>query len=421
MGNTKDNQIVGFHIMAKPVGPCCNLNCTYCYYLEKKAMFSTSETNRMTDEILEAFISKYIDSQPVSEVPFVWQGGEPTLLGIDFYKRIVALQKKYSKGKAIRNSLQTNGTLLDDEWCKFLKKHNFLVGLSLDGPEDMHNRYRRDFSGKAVFDSVLRGLKLLQKYGIDYNVLCCINKESSKKPLDIYHFLKEQGVSFIQFMPIVERMPDARAEKVGLKLGVPPELDKEEEVEVTPWSVEPESYGDFLITVFDEWVRNDVDKIFVMNFEWAISSWRGYYPCACFFSNKCGRCLVIEHNGNIYSCDHYVYPHHYLGNILTDDLNKMVNSAEQISFGEIKETKLPQDCKDCDALFACRGECPKHRFTKAIYYVDEPGLNYLCAGYKKYFEHIHRYVKTIAQLIENNYPASLVMKAIDRPLVIKTM
>ena len=321
----------GLHVVAKPIGPACNLNCEYCFYLEKQALFAAGEQYRMSDSVLSAFITGYISSQPTPVVEFVWQGGEPTLLGIDFFKRVMELQKPFAKGRTITNSLQTNGTLLTDEWCRFLKKHNFMVGISLDGPKEIHDRYRKDRKGRGTFEQAMRGLRLLQKHKVEYNVLACVARETAARPLEVYRFFKDAGVEFIQFTPIVERMPDAQSAGLGLRLAAPAALDSREgQGEVTAWSVEPEAYGDFLIAVFEEWVRNDVGKVFVMNFEWALNAWIGNPSPVCVHAKQCGRSLVIEHNGDVYACDHCVYPQYRLGNILTDALPRMAAKSLQI-------------------------------------------------------------------------------------------
>ncbi|OPY68369.1 MAG: Anaerobic sulfatase-maturating enzyme [Syntrophorhabdus sp. PtaU1.Bin002] len=404
--------------MAKPTGPLCNLNCEYCFYLEKKALFRTGENFRMSDKVLSAFITNYVKSQPTPVVEFVWQGGEPTHLGIDFFKRVIELQRPFARQKTITNSLQTNGTLLTDEWCDFLKKQNFMVGISLDGPKEIHDRYRRDRQGKGTFDLVMRGLRLLQKHKVEHNVLACVARATAIQALDVYRFLRDQGVEFIQFTPIVERVPDARSGRLGLRLAGPASLDKEKvQKDVTPWTVIPEEYGGFLIAVYEEWVRHDVGKVFVMNFEWALNAWIGNPSPVCIHAGQCGRSIVIEHNGDVYACDHCVYPEFKLGNITTGRLSDMVGASLASGFGITKETALPRWCRECEVLAACRGGCPKHRF--ATTYHDEPGLHYLCGGYKKFFLHIRRYCHAMAQLLENGLPASYVMDAIKGPLVIK--
>ena len=414
----KESTPQGIHVVAKPIGPACNLNCEYCFYLEKQALFGADEKYRMSDRILSAFITNYITSQPTPVVEFVWQGGEPTLLGLDFFKRVVDLQKPFLKTKTITNSLQTNGTLLTSEWCRFLKKHNFMVGISLDGPREVHDRYRRDRKGNGSFDQVMGGLKLLQEHKVQYNVLACVARDTAKRPLDIYRFFKEEEVEFIQFTPIVERLSDAHSGPLGLRLAGPAALDKKgQQGDVTPWSITPEDYGDFLIAIYEEWVRHDVGTVFVMNFEWVLNAWIGNPSPVCVHALTCGRAVVIEHNGDVYACDHCVYPQYRLGNILSDTLQGMVEKSLWSGFGVAKETSLPRWCKECEVLAACHGGCPKHRFETTYY--DEPGLQYLCAGYKKFFLHIRKYLRAMATLLENGLPASRVMEAIKGPLVIK--
>ena len=407
----------GLHVVAKPIGPACNLDCEYCFYLEKQALFAAGEKYRMPENVLSAFIAGYISSQPAPVVEFVWQGGEPTLLGIDFFRRVVELQKPFAKGRTITNSLQTNGTLLTDEWCRFLKKHNFMVGVSLDGPKMIHDRYRKDRKGRGTFDEVMRGLHLLQKHKVEYNVLACVARHTAGKPLEVYRFLKDAGVEFIQFTPIVERVPDPQIAGLGLRLADPAVLDsREEQGEVTGWSVEPQAWGDFLIAVFEEWVRNDVGKVYVMNFEWALNAWIGNPSPVCVHAKQCGRSLVIEHNGDVYACDHCVYPQYRLGNILTDALSRMAEKSIQSGFGVSTETALPRWCRECEVLVACRGGCPKHRFAQT--YHGEPGLHYLCPGYRKFFLYIRKYLHVMTQLLEHGQPVSLVMEALKGPLVI---
>ena len=407
----------GLHVVAKPIGPVCNLDCEYCFYLEKQALFAQGEQYRMPENVLSSFITGYIASQPAPVVEFVWQGGEPTLLGIDFFKRVVELQKPFAKGKTITNSLQTNGTQLTDEWCLFLKRHRFMVGISLDGPQEVHDRYRKDRKGRGTFEQTMRGLRLLQKHKVEYNVLACVARETAAKPLEVYRFFREAGVEFIQFTPIVERMPDPQSAGQGLRLAAPAALGSPEgQGEVTDWSVRPEDYGDFLIAVFEEWVRNDVGRVFVMNFEWALNAWIGNPSPVCVHAKQCGRSLVIEHNGDVYACDHCVYPQYRLGNILTGTLQDMAARSLKSGFGVTKETALPRRCRECDVLAACQGGCPKHRFANT--FDEEPGLHYLCEGYRKYFLHIRKYLRVMAQLLEHGQPVSLVMKVLKGPLVI---
>ncbi len=411
------SQTAGLHVVAKPVGSICNLNCDYCFYLEKQSLYDEGANFRMSDDVLVAFIRTYIKSQPTPVVEFVWQGGEPTLFGLDFYRRVIELQAPYVGQKTIRNSLQTNSTLLDDEWCLFLKQHNFMVGLSLDGPKEVHNRYRKDRHGKGSFEEVIRGLRLLQKHGVEYNVMASVGRETARRPLETYRFLKEEGVEFIQFIPIIERLPGSAEQQLGLDLAGPAVLDRDEtNVTVTDWSVLPEEYGDFLNAIYEDWVRNDVGKTFVMNFEWALNAWIGNPSPVCIHAKRCGRSVVIEHNGDLFACDHYVYPNYRLGNILKDDLFTIVDKSCQEGFGVEKETALPRWCQECEVLVACQGGCPKHRFARSPY--EEPGLHYLCVGYRKFFTHISKYLRAMGTLLEHGFPASEVMKSVDGPLVL---
>ncbi|MBF0527725.1 MAG: anaerobic sulfatase maturase [Deltaproteobacteria bacterium] len=408
----------GIHVAAKPIGPVCNLSCEYCFYLEKHALFVENEKYRMTDKVLSAYIKNYIGSQPTPVVEFVWHGGEPTLLGMDFFKKVVKFQRPFAHRKTIKNSLQTNGTLLTDQWCDFFRENRFMVGLSLDGPKEIHDFYRRDRKGNGTFDTVMHGLKLLQKYKIEYNIMACVGRHTAMHPLNVYRFFKDEGVEFIQFTPIVERLPDSRSKQLGLRLAGPAlpggEADR---TEVTPWAVIPEIYGDFLISIYEEWIRHDVGKVFVMNFEWALNAWIGNSSPVCIHAEQCGRSLVLEHNGDVYACDHYVYPRYRLGNILKDDFLEMIDRSAKSGFGFNKQTSLPDFCRDCSVLAACRGGCPKHRFEQTEY--GEPGLQYLCSGYKKFFLHIRKYLRIMTQLLENGLPVSLVMDALKGPLVIK--
>lgn len=413
-----DNTPQGFHVVAKPIGPACNLNCEYCFYLEKQALFGPHENYRMSDDVLRAFIAGYITSQPTPAVEFVWQGGEPVLLGLDFFRRVVELQKPFSGTKTITNSLQTNGTLLSDEWCAFLRKHNFLVGVSIDGPKEIHDRYRKDRKGKGSFDRAMTGLKLLQKHGVEYNVLAVVARETARAPLEVYNFFEGEGIEFVQFSPVVERLSGPEGRRMGLKLAGPAPLNKAtEEVEAAPWSVIPGEYGDFLIAIYEKWVRRDVGRVFIMNFEWALNAWIGNPSPVCVHAGQCGRSLVIEHSGDVYACDHCVYPEYRLGNVATDRLSAMVERSLESGFGIAKETALPRWCRECDVLAACRGGCPKHRFATTWY--GESGLHYLCEGYKKFFLHIRKYLRAMATLLENGLPASRVMEAIKGPLVIR--
>jgi uncharacterized protein len=378
--------------MAKPSGPRCNLQCEYCFYLEKEQLFPDGTNFRMTDEVLEAYARQYIDANDAPEVVFSWQGGEPTLMGLEFFAKVVALQKKYAGGKKIANTLQTNGLLLDDDWFRFLAREKFLVGLSLDGPEEIHDRYRRTRDGRPTFERAIRALNGMKRHRVDFNILACIHRESAQKPREIYQFFKRYGVRFVQFIPVVERRPDPAAPG-GMA--------------TTPWSVDPETYGDFLIGVFDEWIRRDVGRIFVMNFEWTLAAWTGASPTACTFAARCGRALIVEHNGDVYSCDHFMVPEYRLGNVLAGDLRAMVNSEKQTAFGAGKETSLPGACRDCEFLFACRGGCLKHRFATSL--AGEPDGNHLCAGTKKFLRHASGALNVMAGLIQEQQPVSQIM------------
>jgi uncharacterized protein len=394
-----------FHIMAKPHGAICNLNCTYCYYLEKENLYASSGREfRMADDVLETYIRQYIQSQPDNHVSFAWQGGEPTLLGIPFFERVVALQKQYANGKTVDNAFQTNGTLLDDAWGEFLARNKFLIGLSIDGPEDVHDAYRVDKGGKPTHARVMRGLGILKKHGVEFNTLTVINRLNSYRARDVYRFLKEIGSKYLQFIPIVEQLakePDPN----GLVLLKP---YSRQESTVSDWSVEPLQFGKFLQQVFDDWVIQDVGRVYVQVFDVALESWYGVPQTLCVFSPKCGSALAVEHNGDVYSCDHFVYPDNKLGNIMQKNLSSLVSSPQQTRFGNAKEFALPSDCRQCDVRFACNGECPKHRFLTTA--SGEYGLNYLCAGYKFFFHHIDPYMRFMAEELKQNRAPARVME-----------
>lgn len=414
-----ESLVQGLHLMAKPVGPICNLDCSYCFYLEKEQLFPPKERFLMRDEVLLSYVRKYIQAQPSVEVEFTWQGGEPTLLGLDFFQRAVAYQRRFSGNKVIRNTLQTNGTLLNDEWCEFFARENFMIGISLDGPREVHDLYRPDKRGRSSFDDVMRGLHLLKKHQVKFNVLVTVARDVARYPLDIYRFLKEEGVTYMQFNPVVERLPCAPEIDQGLHFATPPELRlrvQPEPAVVTEQSVDAEDYGDFLIAIFDEWVRKDVGSVHIMNFEWALASWCELPASVCLFSPRCGKAAIVEHDGSVYSCDHFMYPEYRLGNIQTDAPEDLMALSAQQAFGAAKEETLPSYCIECDYRFACHGECPKNRFMLTP--DGEPGLNYLCPGYKKYFRHLTPYLNAMGQLISHQQPASLIMQAFDGPLLI---
>ncbi len=396
-------RLPAFHIMTKPVGPICNLDCKYCFYLEKENLYPGKTDWAMPDEVLESYIRQTIEAQSVPVISFAWQGGEPTLLGVDYFEKVVAFQKKYAGGKRIENALQTNGVLLDDRWGEFLAVNKFLVGLSIDGPRELHDRYRVDKGGQPTFDRVTRGLGTLKKHGVEFNTLTVVQRHNSYHPLKLYRFLKEVGSGFMQFIPCVERIAEP-AKPRGLVLISPGSAER---ARVTEWSVEPEQYGRFLSVIFDEWVRNDVGRIFVQLFDVALESWMGLEASLCVFREACGAAMAIEHNGDLYSCDHYVYPENKLGNILEHALESLVNSPQQRKFGLDKRDTLPRYCRECEVRFACNGECPKHRFIRTP--DGEEGLNYLCAGYKIFFKHIDPYMQFMAEELRQGRPPANVM------------
>ena len=397
--------------MSKPIGPICNLDCKYCFYLEKEKLYPGERQWRMSDDVLEEYIRQYIESQPGSEVYFAWQGGEPTLLGVDFFRGAVALQKKYAGDKTISNALQTNGTLLDDEWCRFLAAEKFLIGLSIDGPRKLHDQYRVDKGQKPTFDRVMHGVELLKRHRVEFNTLTVVNRANSQQPLEVYRFLKRIGSRFLQFIPLVERAATGEMKTQGYDLAEPPAIGENPVTRhvspVTPWSVEAEQYGNFLCAIFDQWVKRDVGGIFVQLFDVALGNWMGLGSSLCVFAEKCGAALAVEHNGDLYSCDHYVYPKYRLGNLMNRSLGEMAHSPQQIKFGNDKSDSLPDFCRRCEVRFACNGECPKHRFTKTP--DGEDGLNYLCPAYKKFFNHIDPYMKTMAELLHQRRPAAEIM------------
>jgi uncharacterized protein len=393
-----------FHIMTKPVGPICNLDCKYCFYLEKEKLYPGKSDWVMPDDVLESYVRQYIEAQNIPVISFAWQGGEPTILGVDYFLKVVALQKKYANGKRIENAFQTNGILLDDEWGRFLAGNHFLVGLSIDGPRELHDVYRVDKGGAPSFDRVMRGLRVLKKHGVRFNTLTVVNRKNSQHPREVYRFLKEVGSGFMQFIPLVERVadqPDAR----GMVMMGPRDPQP---ARVAPWSVEPLQYGKFLRAIFDEWVRQDVGKYFVQIFDVALESWMGLDPSLCVFRRTCGAALAIEHNGDLYSCDHYVYPENRLGNIMEQPLRSLVESPPQRKFGQDKLDGLPRYCRECDVRFACNGECPKHRFLQAP--DGEAGLNYLCAGYKLFFHHIAPHMEFMANELRHQRPPANVIQ-----------
>ena len=368
------------YVMLKPVGAACNLACNYCYYLEKSNLYKHQPKRQMSEELLERFVKDYIEAQTMNEVVFTWHGGEPTLRPLSFYQKAVELQKKYAGGRVIHNSLQTNGTLLTDEWCRFLKANNWLVGISIDGPEAFHDRYRRDSQGRPSWQKVMEGIQLLQHYGVEWNAMAVVNRYNADHPQAFYRFFKSIGCQYIQFTPIVERNVQHAD---GRHLA---SINDADDAPITDFSVTPEQWGNFLCGLFDEWVKQDIGRVFVQIFDSMLANWVGVAPGTCIYAKECGHAGVMEFNGDVYSCDHFVFPQYKLGNINEHTLIEMLYGEKQRRFSQLKYNKLPRQCKECRWAFACHGECPKNRFVNDRY--GNPGLNYLCAGYRRFFEHI---------------------------------
>lgn len=384
-----------FHLMAKPAGPLCNLRCRYCFYLEKEALFPSRTQRRMDDATLDAFVRAYIESQPGDVVDFAWQGGEPTLLGVDYFRKALALQRRYANGKDIRNALQTNGTLLDDEWGAFLAENGFLVGISIDGPKSVHDANRIDGRRRGTWSATMRGLAVLRRHKVEFNTLTTVTRTNVGEPLSIYRFLIDAGSRHLQFIPVVERLPGDAERDRGLSLGVPGESDSGPAA-ATPWSVSAHDWGAFLIAIFERWVRRDAGKVEVQQFDDALRRWIGLPGGVCVHAETCGHALAIEHDGSVYSCDHYVYPEYRLGNVRDEPLPAMLRSTRQVEFGRDKLERLPGRCVECPVRFACNGGCPKHRFATTV--EGEHGLNHLCDGYRAFFTHIDPYMRVMADL-----------------------
>jgi len=392
------------YVMTKPAGPACNMDCEYCYYLEKSELFSGRTHFRMSDEMLDRFTEEYINCQTSPAVLFTWHGGEALLRGIDFYRKALRLQAQYGRGREIANCIQTNGLLLNDEWCRFFKDNNFLVGISLDGPERFHDRYRKDGGEHGTFARVMRGVELLRKHGVEFNTLSVINDYNTRYPVEIYRFFKEIGSRYMQFSPVVERL-GTRSD--GLELLTAAE--KPADTEMASWSVDPIDYGNFYIRIFDEWVRRDVGQIYVQLFDATLAGLVGEPPGVCIYAPTCGHALVIEHNGDVYACDHYVYPEYRCGNILNESLVALTLSPSQTRFGNAKRDLLPRQCRECRYLWMCNGECPKNRIATTT--DGEYGLNYLCPGLRAYFNHVMPYMEYMAEELRNKRPPSNIMEA----------
>lgn len=394
------------YIMAKPVGALCNLACDYCYYLEKSKLYQDNPKHIMSDELLEKFIKEYIESQTMPQVLFTWHGGETLMRPLSFYQRVMELQRKYARGRTIDNCIQTNGTLLNDEWCRFFHDNRWLVGISIDGPQEFHDEYRKNKQGKPSFMKVMQGIHLLNKHQVEWNALAVVNDFNADYPLDFYHFFKEIGCQYIQFTPIVERIVH---HSDGRHLAA---VEEGTDEKLADFSISPEQWGNFLCTIFDEWVKNDVGEYFIQLFDATLANWVGEQPGICSLAKTCGHAGVMEFNGDVYACDHFVFPQYKLGNIYSKTLVEMMYSEQQQQFGRNKFDSLPSQCKECQYLFACNGECPKNRFCKTA--TGEPGLNYLCKGYYQYFDHVAPYMDFMKkELLAQRAPAN-VMEAIRK-------
>ncbi len=388
------------YVMLKPAGAHCNLACKYCYYLEKNNLYQNSHRHLMSDDMLEQFTREYIEAQTMPQVLFTWHGGEPLMRSIDFYKKALALQKKYAHGKQIDNVIQTNGTLLTDEWCEFFAQNHWLVGISIDGPQEYHDHYRVTPAGKPSWEKVMQGIQLLKKHRVEWNAMAVVNAYNAEHPLEFYHFFRDNGCQYLQFTPIVERLTE---HEDGRTLA---SLADDREIPLADASVTPQQWGNFLCTIFDDWVRHDVGKTFVEIFDCTLANWMGVLPGICAYSKECGHAGVMEHNGDVYSCDHFVFPEYKLGNIREQSLIDMLYGEKQQAFSRLKHTSLPRQCKECDMEFACHGECPKNRFEKDKY--GEPGLNYLCQGYYQYYTHVAPYMDFMKrELLAQRPPANI--------------
>jgi len=405
-----------FHVLAKPTGAVCNLDCKYCFFLSKQALYPESDF-RMADDLLELYVRQLLESQP-EQVTIAWQGGEPTLMGLEFFERGMDLVERHTRpGQKVEHTIQTNGTRLDDAWCGFFKQHNFLVGLSVDGPRELHDRFRVDKGGAGTFEQVMRGWALLKKHEVECNILCTVHAGNVEHAVEVYRFFRDDlGARFMQFIPIVERgdanlIPLAnvgwgpRGSGPGGTATRP--LYVQSGDRVTERSVEPKLLGKFLVDIFDEWVRRDVGRVYVQMFDVTLGAHVGQYSL-CVFSPTCGDAVALEHTGDLYSCDHFVEPGYLLGNIREEHMADLVASPRQRSFGIAKRDTLPRYCRECDVLYACNGGCPKDRF--AVTPDGEPGLNYLCAGYKRFFEHVEKPMRMMAGLLEAKRAPAEIMR-----------
>lgn len=393
------------YVMLKPVGASCNLWCKYCYYLEKANLYKHTPTRVLSEEMLEQFTKEYIEAQTMSQVLFTWHGGETLMRPLSFFRKAVELQKKYAGGRRIDNTIQTNGTLLTDEWCEFLHENNWLVGVSIDGPQEFHDEYRRTATGAPSWVKVMRGIQLLNKHNVEWNAMAVVNDFNADYPLDFYHFFKDNGCQYIQITPIVERIVN---HEDGRHLAT---LTDSDEAPLADFSVTPEQWGSFLCTIFDEWVRHDVGQTYVELFDCILANWVGETPGICVYAKECGHAGVMEFNGDVYSCDHFVFPEYRLGNIREKSIAEMLYGKQQQQFSKLKSQSLPKECCECKWLFACNGECPKNRFIKDRY--GNPGKNYLCQGYRMFFEHVVPYMDFMKNEYLNQRPPANVMQHVD--------
>lgn len=393
------------YVMLKPVGASCNLRCKYCYYLEKANLYKHTPTRVLSEEMLEQFTKEYIEAQTMSQVLFTWHGGETLMRPLSFFRKAVELQKKYAGGRRIDNTIQTNGTLLTDEWCEFLHENNWLVGVSIDGPQEFHDEYRRTATGAPSWVKVMRGIQLLNKHNVEWNAMAVVNDFNADYPLDFYHFFKDNGCKYVQITPIVERIVN---HEDGRHLAT---LTDSDEAPLADFSVTPEQWGSFLCAIFDEWVRHDVGQTYVELFDCILANWVGETPGICVYAKECGHAGVMEFNGDVYSCDHFVFPEYRLGNIREKSIAEMLYGKQQQQFSKLKNQSLPKECRECKWLFACNGECPKNRFIKDCY--SNPGKNYLCQGYRMFFEHVAPYMDFMKNEYLNQRPPSNVMQHVD--------
>lgn len=391
------------YVMLKPAGAHCNMACDYCYYLEKSHLYDNLPRQVMTDALLERFTKEYIQAQTMNDVLFTWHGGETLMRPLSFYRKALEYQRKYAGGKRIDNCIQTNGTMLTDEWCRFLKENNWLVGVSIDGPREFHDEYRRMRGGQPSFNKVMKGIRLLQKYGVEWNAMAVVNDFNGDYPLEFYHFFKDIGCHYIQFAPIVERiLPHADGRHLA-------DLN-DKEAPLADFSVSTEQWGQFLCRLFDEWVCHDVGNYYIQLFDATLANWMGVQPGTCTMGTSCGHAAVMEFNGDVYACDHFVFLEYKLGNLHEQTLVEMLYGTKQLTFGKMKEDSLPNQCRKCRFLFACHGECPKNRFRKTA--DGEPGLNYLCEGFRHFFHHVAPYMDFMKQELDNQRPPANVMEAI---------